>query len=738
MASYVYDDYRLTLVARADGGYDALGRGVDGVAHHGTFRMPLQGGELEQAVLAVAGHAARGPSAVSRDVGGAAPPDIDAEELGGALAAALLTGDIAVGYDAARQRAVEQGRGVRLTLSLGDAPALLSVPWELLYRRPTFLATQRQTPVVRHLEVARIADAPAIDGAIAILGVVANPPDTAPLDVAAERARVEQAVASMVAAGQVTLDWLEPATPRGLREALRDGTYHVVHYVGHGDFTAAGEGVLYLETGVGPLGHAELDSGELASLLADQTSLRLVVLNACEGARTTLTDPFAGVATTLVQLGVAAVVAMQFAISDAAAILFAEELYTNLIGRRSPVDTAVAEARKAIFIEQGTVEWATPVLYMAATEVELWRWRDHVPRSDHVAQSGPDPVAPTLSADLTAEAVVPPPDVVRRRRSRRWPSLVGLVVVAAVLVVGWALTRGRGDGDGADPAVTAVSSVPEASAVRVAPLGVAVRFQGTIDAAGGSARHTFTAAAGQFVYVDAGGNCNPELDYQVLGPSGALVSNFQRSACVDTDRFPITADGTYTLVVASGGATGPYDLTVQPIRDDRVAAATPGNVVTGSIDQSGARDVYTYELHAGDLLYFDGVGPCAPTTSLKYQLYDSAGRYQLGFDSDACQDGGRVPIVADGTYDLVVFSYQGGTGTYAVLVTTIRPDRDRGAHLGCRRRRHHRRRRGRRPVDVRRAGRCHRVHHATGRVRRQPQVRRLRAQLDGDADRLRP
>ncbi len=73
----------------------------------------------------------------------------------------------------------------------------------------------------------------------------------------------------------------------------------------------------------------------------DQTVLRLVVLNSCEGARTTLTDPYAGVATTLVRLGVPAVVAMQFEISDEAAIVFAEELYTNLIGRQDPIDAAV-------------------------------------------------------------------------------------------------------------------------------------------------------------------------------------------------------------------------------------------------------------------------------------------------------------------------------------------------------------------------------------------------------------
>ena len=164
---------------------------------------------------------------------------------------------------------------------------------------------------------------------------------------------------------------------------------------------AAGEGVLYLEDGAGGE-HAEVDSTELANLLADQTSLRLVVLNSCEGARTTLTDPFAGVATTLVQLGVPAVVAMQFEISDAAAILFAEELYTNLIGRQYPIDAAVAEARKAIYIELGTVEWATPVLFMGDVDVELFHF-------EVAAAPLPPPPPPTVAPARTPAAVRVPP-----------------------------------------------------------------------------------------------------------------------------------------------------------------------------------------------------------------------------------------------------------------------------------------------------------------------------------------
>ena len=365
----------------------------------------------------------------------------------------------------------------------------------------------------------------------------------------------------------------QPATPRRLREALRDGTYHVLHYVGHGDFTPDGDGVLYLEDDDGS-GHTELDSGELASLLADQTALRLVVLNACDGARTSLTDPFAGIATTLVQLGVPAVIAMQFAISDAAAILFAEELYTNLIGGRAPVDAAVSEARKAIFVEQGTMEWATPVLFLADTEVRLFDFVE------------PPTAVPTPS-DRT-------PD---RPARRRQPALVGLGLLTAAVVlvlILWAVTRGSGPSKDAGAATTVVaasvstsSGSPPTTAGPVAALEAPLTFQGTISTAGAEARHEFTATAGQQLYVAADQPCNPGLRYEVHGPSDELVSGFGHGGCEATDRFPAVADGTYTVLVSSNGVTGPYDLTVRPIRADRVAPGVIGAPMAGTIDEPG-------------------------------------------------------------------------------------------------------------------------------------------------------
>ncbi|MET0459667.1 MAG: CHAT domain-containing protein [Ilumatobacteraceae bacterium] len=376
MPRYVYDDFRITFGAGADARYPIR---ADHADRHwtGWFTLPMPLGELEQAVLAVArgGHGGR----TTRDVGASFRSEVDAATIGSQLAGALLSGEIGEAYATALQ-AVDRrdGRGLRLTLSLAETPELLSIPWELLYRRPTFLAVQPHLPLVRHVEVGPIVDPPVIDDAVRILGVVASPHDLPALDVSAERQRVEQAVAAMRSTGRVVLDWLQPATPRRLREALRDHQYHAIHYVGHSSFgtdgDGPGEGVLYLEHPAD--GRATpLDSTMLANLLGDQVQLQLVVLNSCEGARTTLTDPFAGVATTLIQSGVPAVVAMQFEISDAAAIVFAEELYTNLIARQDPIDAAVAEARKAVFVEVDELEWATPVLFLRDPAITLFSFQ---------------------------------------------------------------------------------------------------------------------------------------------------------------------------------------------------------------------------------------------------------------------------------------------------------------------------------------------------------------------------
>jgi SAM-dependent methyltransferase len=80
------------------------------------------------------------------------------------------------------------------------------------------------------------------------------------------------------------------------------------------------------------------------------------------------------VAQTLVQQGLAAVIAMQFEVSDIAAITLANEFY-GALADGYPIEAAVAEARKAIFNAGNDTEWATPVLYLRATDGRLFDLR---------------------------------------------------------------------------------------------------------------------------------------------------------------------------------------------------------------------------------------------------------------------------------------------------------------------------------------------------------------------------
>jgi hypothetical protein len=149
--------------------------------------------------------------------------------------------------------------------------------------------------------------------------------------------------------------------------------------MGHGIFDTRRGGAILLANSSGK--SAPVTAEDLGVLLRDHTSMRLAILNACEAGRTDPADPFAGVADTLVRRGIPAVVAMQYEVSDDAAIEFTPALY-GALAASLPVDVAVAEARKAIYtISQ--LEWATPVLFLRGDDALLFDISDAPLRPSH-------------------------------------------------------------------------------------------------------------------------------------------------------------------------------------------------------------------------------------------------------------------------------------------------------------------------------------------------------------------
>jgi hypothetical protein len=293
-----------------------------------------------------------------------------AKTFGGKLFDALFCGDVRDLYHAASAEADSAGKGLRITLRLGQAPDLSNIPWEYLCEEGRFLSVSERTPIVRYLDLTKAHTSLTLTPPLRIIGMVSSPSDVVELDVEEEKHRLEQALESLVKEGRVEIVWLERATLSALLEALERDDFHIFHFIGHGAFDAQlGDGVLLLED---ERGRGKRVTGmKLGQLLADERTLRLAVLNACEGARADREDPFAGVAASLVKNEIPSVVAMQFEITDEAAIVFAGGLY-GALARGSPVDAALASARKAIWADYNDIEWGTPVLFMRVPDGRIF------------------------------------------------------------------------------------------------------------------------------------------------------------------------------------------------------------------------------------------------------------------------------------------------------------------------------------------------------------------------------
>jgi DNA-binding beta-propeller fold protein YncE len=265
-------------------------------------------------------------------------------------------------------RARHENKGLRFLLELDGAPRLRNVPWELLWDSPRFISTSAYTPVLRYVDIAARPLPLALQPPLRILGLVSSPGDMPALDAGREKEQLADACRSLTERGLLTIDWVADATLSELLERLDDCDYHIFHFIGHGDFDEDHQdGVLLFE---GRAGRSQRVTGvELATILADQRSLRLAVINACEGARMALDSN--GVAANLMQYGLPAVIAMQFEISDEAAIVFARQFYGSL-ARSHPIDEALADARRGMFAAGHGLEWATPVLFMNLDDGHLF------------------------------------------------------------------------------------------------------------------------------------------------------------------------------------------------------------------------------------------------------------------------------------------------------------------------------------------------------------------------------
>jgi hypothetical protein len=254
--------------------------------------------------------------------------------------------------------------GLSIRLHLSAAPELARLPWECLYDPDSqqFLALTDRVQVVRTQALRYRGRSRPLRRNLRILAVVANPLH----DLQVGREREILASIRQRSGGRIEVEILAEPSFAGLAAALRERSFDILYFAGHGRFRPGGQGgdLLFEVEGRPDPVHAT----NLAPILRNHPSLKLVVLNACSGGHSDQFGLLPGVAQALMLHGVPAVVAMQTLISDDAAISFAAGFQAGLSDTRS-IEHAMARGREAI-LTVSPAEWAIPCLFTREVDEE--------------------------------------------------------------------------------------------------------------------------------------------------------------------------------------------------------------------------------------------------------------------------------------------------------------------------------------------------------------------------------
>ena len=415
-----------------------------------TFTMPFDELELEGVLRDVELAVLKGTGRSRRLV----PEEVShVEDFGEKMFAQIFAGAVGASYKDAVRRAREESMGLRIRLTT-KAPELGSIPWEFL-RDPDsgWVVLNANTPLVRHMRTTGGDERLHVQAPLRILGMISNPDGLPRLDVDKEKARIAQALGELMEDGLVELGWTEGGTWRDLQNAIRHGPWHVLHYIGHGGFDDIKDvSVLAFEREGGGT-YQPIEPEQLSRLVKADDDLRLVVLNACEGAKGDDQDALSSTAAFLVKNAAPAVLAMQWEISDKAALEFSRTFYTAVADGLA-VDAALGDARVAMSMEVGSLEWATPVLFMRSEDGVLF----------DVSSPAAQPVVAEPAVVAAPESVAEPETVVAATAAtaaasglspRTWKLAAGALGAAAVVAIA-ALAFGGNEGSGSNTTLTPI------------------------------------------------------------------------------------------------------------------------------------------------------------------------------------------------------------------------------------------------------------------------------------------
>lgn len=318
-----------------------------------------------------------------------APPDLARlRQIGKAVLDSIMTDVVQFGFKECINKAHANQRGLRVVVSLiGDARSatgikLQELPLEAAFNTQLdFIASNVRTPISRGVTVESDRDPVKVAPPLRILVIASEPSDMPPVKAGDEKAAILTALKPLIDSRAAVVDFCEPPTLNQLDVELREG-YHVVHFIGHGDFEVVGldsnpQPHLYFEDGTSDRFRRAADAEQIFTSLRNG-NVPLVVLTACSSAAASPNGAdypviaFESLAQTLVerQSGPGAAVAMQFDFETQAAEVFSRALYEKLLTPGWDLDQAVAAARGALIGEFGAGHraWVNPTVYCRFNE----------------------------------------------------------------------------------------------------------------------------------------------------------------------------------------------------------------------------------------------------------------------------------------------------------------------------------------------------------------------------------
>lgn len=304
------------------------------------------------------------------------------DDLGEALFAALFPPEVTTQLRDELARVVKQQDTIlRIELDLDEAemPKAAALPWELLRAPQTDgravdnLGTHPKVVLSRRRALWEPATPVTLTEPLRILLVVSEPEECGPVawqeiqtaldDFAKKHPKL---IAPLIAP-------LHQPDVQKLDKALEEYRPHILHFIGHGKLRKA-HGVEFGELALVKPGTDQVDwltDEEVGELFQTHTPA-VVVLQACDSGAQSKSGGLLGVASQIVQRNVPVVVAMQYPISNAAAVAFAEEFYQRL-GELKAVDAAVQAGRRVVSQKYPQErDFGAPVLFMRVEDGQLF------------------------------------------------------------------------------------------------------------------------------------------------------------------------------------------------------------------------------------------------------------------------------------------------------------------------------------------------------------------------------